>query len=148
MIPVIKTNSHPLYLGIHTLAMKAVLWWQLCVALRLLAPYVQGADRSLNLITSEYRRNAIRLLSDLSRHEAVPTSVFLLACWTPSENVAMAKSFGGTVTILRHSANQSIEVPIALNVNRVEFVMDLDCEWQDGWLNRVGIYLVLFVERI
>lgn len=120
----------------------ATRWWPF-VALQLLLPLIKGQaiPQPSSVSLSDYRHNAARLLTDLVRHDAVPTNLFLLACWTPSENVGLAKTFRGPVTILRHSGGESLALPVDLNVNRVAFVVDLNCEWPNGWLNQVRIFI-------
>lgn len=82
-------------------------------------------------ITTEFRRNAILMLNDLVRHESVPTNIFLLACWTPSENVAFLKTFDGLATVMRPEKNEAggPKLPADIFENLVMFVMDTSCGW-------------------
>lgn len=83
-------------------------------------------------ITAEFRRNAISMLNDLVRHESVPTNIFLMACWTPSENIALVKSFDGSVTIMRPNGDNGPKLPADIYENLVMFVMDTSCGWHLG----------------
>lgn len=117
--------------------------WLLCVALHLLVPWIQcESPLSIALTavsTREFRQNSVRMLNDLVRHESTPTSLFLLACWTPTENVALVKSFNGMVTIMHPAADKSPKLPDDVYENLVMFVVDTSCKWQ---LNKVIFYAI------